>query len=133
MFFFSIVTIVVKRWGDVVALSSEDDQRTFLSAGLASVCAHVNVYPKYVRTVGRDCAPTPPSRSHCRVYSLLYTFNRAHPLTSSFRGVNFEKVEELTVVNDHPLEHKVSRIILRRFPQLRRLRIYNTQPQEDKP
>lgn len=131
-FHFGIETTVYTPERDLAVLSNEDVQRTFLLAGLDSFCAHVKVYPRHDGSPGRDWARSPTSLSHCHVYSLPYTFSCVHLLSNSFRGGNFQKVEQLTVSDDHPFEHEFFRIISRSFPRLRLLRVSNIEPQEDK-
>jgi hypothetical protein len=53
-------------------------------------------------------------------------------MTRSFQGGRFEKVRALTMCDTYPFEHEFFKIICESFPFLRRLILYNYEPQKDK-
>jgi hypothetical protein len=118
-FTFSINNYVVNKGITIVFPSNAELQRSFIRKGFQKVGSYVDDKP--TKTKGK---------SH--VYSLPYQFECYVYMTSSFQGGRFEKVRALTMCDTHPFEHEFFKIICESFPFLRRLILYNYEPQKDK-
>ncbi|UJR11014.1 hypothetical protein I4U23_015198 [Adineta vaga] len=70
--------------------------------------------------------------SRCRIYSYPYKLKYYNEITNNFTGGLFERVVEVSLVDDHPFEHKFFLQIAQSFPLLRELTVINQERQTDK-
>ncbi|CAF2834102.1 unnamed protein product [Rotaria sp. Silwood2] len=92
-------------------LSSEDIQQTLTNIGLQNVISIVN----YV------C----DSRAACSIFSLPFQFDYLKDLGNKFLNIVFSYVTYLHVKDNDPFRHEFLVRIVRSFPLLKYLRIYN--------
>ncbi len=116
-FTFNIKTVVFSINARVKLQSIEDIQRSFIGRGYQPVASYVGL-------------PSFADDSECHIYSLPYDFEYFR-LDNSFQGGVFDKVRQLTMVDQIPFENKLFKIISEDFPFLEMLYICNLFPQED--
>ncbi|CAF1582141.1 unnamed protein product, partial [Adineta steineri] len=95
-------------------LSNEDIQRTFTNIGYQQVCCILNYIADDVM---------------CHIFSLPFAFNCLGYIGNAFPPTDFSCVRELTVHDETPFEHEFFIRIARFFPLLKKLHVFNFEPQ----
>ncbi|CAF4344834.1 unnamed protein product [Rotaria socialis] len=108
-FVFNIDTCVIKKNIGIALSSNEDIQRSFIGREYGPVGTHVETFS------GEN-----KGRGH--MYSLPHEFN----------GGMFDNVHCLMMTDIRPFEHYFFKVISQSFPLLKRLYIFNNEPQKEK-
>ncbi|CAF1169275.1 unnamed protein product [Adineta steineri] len=95
-------------------LSNEDIQQTFTNIGYQQVCCILYYMVDSVM---------------CHIFSLPFAFDYLGYIGNAFPPVHFSCVRELTVDDEIPFEHEFFIRIARFFPLLKKLHVFNLEPQ----
>jgi hypothetical protein len=131
-FTFSIDTSVIFKNVGIGLSSDEDIQRSFLGRKYGPVGSHVETFSGESKsTIHRYSLPY-KFNCRCHIYSLPYQFKVVYYLSNSFQGGMFDNVCILMMTDFRPFEHHFFNIISQSFPLLKRLAIFNKEPQKNK-
>ena len=131
-FIFNIETAIVKTKNDLVLLSNEDLQRSFIGKGFGPVVSHIDIFSKENGSKGHAYSLPYEFYSRSQIYSLPYQFLHFLFLSNSFQNRTFEKVQTLCMTDIRPFEHEFFQIISQSFSLLKTLVIFNDEPQNTK-
>ena len=131
-FTFSLETAIVKKKNDLVLSSDEDIRRSFIGRGFGPVGSHLDIFAKENGSEGHAYSLPYKFYSRSQIYSLPYQFSDFLFLSNSFVNRTFEKVQTLCMADMHSFEHEFFQTIARSFPLLKRLIIFNDEPQRAK-
>jgi hypothetical protein len=131
-FTFNIDTAVIKTNPEIALSSNEDVQRSFNRREYGPVASHVETFPRENESTGHAYSLPYEFNSRCHIYSLPYQFECFLFLNNSFQGGMFDTVQSLRITDFRPFEHNFFKIIAENFPVLKRLYIFNNEPQIDK-
>ncbi|CAF2114504.1 unnamed protein product [Rotaria magnacalcarata] len=118
-FTFSIHTQINNNDIDIDLPSANDILNSFTKIGYRQVDLYAN--DKLTNSTG-----------YCHVYSLPYHFDNFMFMTNRFPGGIFNTVRLLVMLDVHPFENDLFKIISQNFPLLQRLSIDNREPQKTK-
>ena len=111
---------------------NEDIQRSFIGRGYGQVDSLVETFSEGNKTRGHSYSLPHEFNSRCHIYSLPYQFKSFSYLTNSFQGGIFDNVQCLMMTDFQPFEHYFFKIISQSFPVLKRLYLFNKEPQKEK-
>ncbi|CAF1473128.1 unnamed protein product [Adineta steineri] len=95
-------------------LSNEDIQQTFTNIGYQQVCCILYYMVDSIM---------------CHIFSLPFAFDYLGYIGNAFPPIDFSCVRELTVDDEIPFEHEFFIRIARFFPLLKKLHVFNLEPQ----
>jgi hypothetical protein len=130
-FIFNIETAITKKKNDLVLSSNEDIQHSFIERGFGPVGAHIDIF-KGNGSKGHTYTLPYEFYSRSQIFSLPYQFSEFSFLSNSFQKRPFEKVQTLCMADMHSFEHEFFQIISQSFPRLKKLIIFNDEPQKAK-
>jgi hypothetical protein len=131
-FIFNIETAIVRNKNDLVLSSNEDMQRSFIGRGFGPVGSHIDIFGKTNGSKVHAYSLPYEFYSRSRIYSLPYQFSQFLFLSNSLQNRTFEKVQTLCMADMHPFEHEFFQVVAQSFPHLKRLSIFNDEPQKAK-
>ncbi|CAF3429032.1 unnamed protein product [Rotaria socialis] len=118
-FTFSINTNVLNIDTNIVFLSNDDIQRSFIEKGNRHVGSYV--HNRLARMGGQ-----------CHIFSLPYQFETYFLMCTDFQGGVFDTVRSMTMIDSYPFEHELFKRVSQHFPFLRSLTLVNSFTQKNK-
>ncbi|CAF1019718.1 unnamed protein product [Rotaria sordida] len=99
--------------------STEDIQRTFIDFQNNIIISYVDYFPE-------------TEKGRCHIYSYPFLMPYYVDITNSFPGGLFNYVRAVSLRDEHPFEHDFFLRIVRSFPFMEELTVFNRKPQNHK-
>ncbi|CAF1042206.1 unnamed protein product [Rotaria sordida] len=99
--------------------STEDIQRTFIDFQYKEIISYVDYFPE-------------TEKGRCHIYSYPFLMPYYVDITSNFPGGLYNYVRVVSLRDEHPFEHDFFLRIVRSFPFMEELTVFNRKPQNHK-